>query len=277
MLPETLPDIADADLERFYQIMLARYGYDFRGYAPASLKRRLGTVIKRYGLRDMQALNQRLLMQPDYFERFINEITVSTTEFFRDPSAWRALRLQVLPHFLAQPQIRVWHAGCSTGEEVLSMAILLKEVGLYEKAQLFATDIDVRSLEVAEKAHYPLRYKSLYEQNLQGVLPGVPLHRYAKEEAGQLIFDPVLLKNVRFLRHNLVSEGVFGRFDIVLCRNVLIYFTPPLQEQVVAKLVESLVEGGVLMIGTKESLFWCSSAKKLVAVNETERIYRKKA
>jgi chemotaxis protein methyltransferase CheR len=157
------------------------------------------------------------------------------------------------------------------------MAILLKEVGLYEKAQLFATDIDVRSLEVAEKAHYPLRYKSLYEQNLQGVLPGVPLHRYAKEEAGQLIFDPVLLKNVRFLRHNLVSEGVFGRFDIVLCRNVLIYFTPPLQEQVVAKLVESLVEGGVLMIGTKESLFWCSSAKKLVAVNETERIYRKKA
>ncbi|GIV23805.1 MAG: protein-glutamate O-methyltransferase CheR [Bacteroidia bacterium] len=276
MFPETLPEIADSDLEQFFQIMLTQYGYDFRGYAPASLKRRLGTVLKRYGLADMRTLNQRLLTQPDYCERFINEITVSTTELFRDPSAWIALKTQALPLFLSMPQLRIWHAGASTGEEVLSMAILLTEMGLYDRAQLIATDIDKRSLNQAQKATYPLRNRALYEQNLKTVFPLSSLDKYAREEEGQLVFRQELLRNVLYLQHNLVSEGVFGLFEIVLCRNVLIYFTPELQDRVVMKLVDSLVPGGVLMIGTKESLFWCSAAKRLVAINESERLYRRR-
>lgn len=276
MFPETLPEIADSDLEQFFQIMLTQYGYDFRGYAPASLKRRLGTVLKRYGLSDMRTLNQRLLTQPDYCERFINEITVSTTELFRDPSAWIALKTQALPLFLSMPQLRIWHAGASTGEEVLSMAILLTEMGLYNRAQIIATDIDKRALSQAQKATYPLRNRALYEQNLKAVFPLSSLDKYAREEEGQLVFSQELLRNVRFLQHNLVSEGPFGLFEIVLCRNVLIYFTPELQDRVVTKLVDSLVPGGVLMIGTKESLFWCSAAKRLAAVNESERLYRRR-
>lgn len=277
MLAEILPEVSDAQLERFFQVMLTQYGVDFREYAPASLKRRIGSVMRRYGLSDADVLIQRLLTQPEYFERFLNELTVSTTELFRDPSVWIALRLQVFPFWVSLPQVRIWHAGASTGEEVLSMAILLTEAGLYEKAQILATDIDKRSLEQAAKAAYPLRQRALYEQNFYAVLPGVPFSRYAQEKEGQLAFDPQLLENVRFLSHNLVMDPPFGQFELVMCRNVLIYFTPPLQDRVVTKLVDSLVPGGVLVIGTKESLFWCSAAKRLTGVNEAERIYRKRA
>lgn len=277
MLFEALPEIAEADLERFFQIMQVQFGYDFRGYAPASLKRRLGTVLKRYGLKDLHALNQRLLTQPDYGERFISEITVSTTELFRDPSAWVAFRSQVLPLFAQAPQLRVWHVGASTGEEVLSMAILLKETGLYERAQLYTTDIDTFSLAQAQRARYPLRLKNLYRQNFAAVLPEVPWERYVHEEGNEMVFWPALLERVRFLKHNLVSEAPFASFEVVVCRNLLIYFTPPLQDRVVSQLVDSLMPGGILMIGTKESLFWCAAAKRLAAVNEIERIYRRRS
>ncbi|MEN3041606.1 MAG: protein-glutamate O-methyltransferase CheR [Bacteroidia bacterium] len=276
MLTEALPEISDGELEQFMQIMLTQYGYDFRGYAHASLKRRLGSVLKKYGLSTLSILNRRLLTQPEYVRYFINEITVSTTELFRDPSAWIAFRNQALPLFAALPEIRIWHVGASTGEEVLSMAILLKETGLYNKARIFATDIDEVSIEKATQARYPARLRPLYEQNLQAVLPGKSLSLYAEEAGNQLIFSPDLLQNVRFLRHNIVTENPFGEFEVILCRNLLIYFIPTLQDQVVTKLVSSLVVGGILMIGTKESLFWCSAAKQLTSVNDSERIYRKK-
>lgn len=277
VLAEILPEVSDAQLERFFQVMLTQYGMDFREYAPASLKRRIGSVMRRYGLTDADTLIQRLVTQPEYFERFLNEITVSTTELFRDPSMWVALRVQVLPQFVSLPQLRIWQAGVSTGEEALSLAILLSETGLYEKAQIIATDIDKRSLEQAAKVSYPLRQRALYEQNFYAVLPGVPFSRYAEEKEGQLVFDPQLLRNVQFLPHNLVMDSPFGQFELVMCRNVLIYFTPSLQDRVVTKLVDSLVPGGVLVIGTKESLFWCQAAKRLTGVNEAERIYRKRA
>lgn len=276
MLVELLPEVSDAELEEFMQIMLTQYGYDFREYAPASLKRRLGAVIKKYGIPSLAILYQRLLTQPEYLRYFINEITVSTTELFRDPSVWVALRLQVFPALTDLSEIRIWHVGASTGEEVLSMAILLMETGLYAKAQIFATDIDEVSLEKAKMARYPLRMKGLYQQNFQGVFPSGNFEKYAKEEANQLVFDPALLRNVRFLKHNIVTEEPFGQFDIILCRNLLIYFTPALQDRVVTKLVDSLVPGGILVIGTKESLFWCAAAKRLVPVNEVERIYRRR-
>ncbi|MCS7153163.1 MAG: protein-glutamate O-methyltransferase CheR [Bacteroidia bacterium] len=276
MLAELLPEVSDAELEQFMQVMLTQYGYDFRGYAPASLKRRLGAVIKKYGIPSLTILNQRLLTQPEYLRYFINEITVSTTELFRDPSAWVALRLQVFPALANLSEIRIWHVGASTGEEVLSMAILLVETGLYDKAQIFATDIDEVSLEKAKMARYPLRMKGLYQQNFYGVFPLGNFEKYAKEEANHLVFDPSLLRNVRFVKHNIVTEEPFGQFDIIFCRNLLIYFTPTLQDRVVTKLVDSLVPGGILMIGTKESLFWCAAAKRLTAVNEVERIYRKR-
>lgn len=276
MLEEVLPDIAESDLEAFFQITHTIYGYDFREYARASVLRRLGTILKKYGLPDMKALNQRLLRQKDFFETFLSEFTIGTTELFRDPSAWVALRKQALPLFLSTSQIRVWHAGTSTGEEVLSLAILLTEIGLYPRAQIFATDIDQKALQTAPRARYPLRYKRAYQENFQQVLPDVPFSRYAREEGAELVFDPQLLRHVTFLRHNLTSDEPFARFEMILCRNVLIYFTPELQDRVIQKFIRALVPGGILMIGTKESLFWCKEAEKTLApVNNLERIYRR--
>jgi len=278
MQEEVLPEIAEADLEAFFQIMHSVYGYDFRDYARASVLRRLGTIFKKYGLSDMKALNQRLLKQREFFETFLNEFRIGATELFRDPSAWVALRKQVLPLFMTTTQIRVWHAGASTGEEVLSLAILLTEAGLYSRAQIYATDIDPKTLAIAPRARYPLRHKRLYMENFQQVLPDVPFSKYAHEEGNELVFDPRLLENVRFLKHNLVSDEPFSRFELILCRNVLIYFTPELQDRVIRKFIRALVPGGVLMIGTKESLFWCKEAEKtLVPINNLERLYRRQA
>jgi chemotaxis protein methyltransferase CheR len=278
MQEEVLPDISESDLETFFQIMHAVYGYDFREYARASVLRRLGTIFKKYGLPDMKALNQRLLKQRDFFETFLHEFRIGATELFRDPSAWVALRKQVLPLFMANQQIRIWHAGASTGEEVLSLAILLTEMGLYSRSQIYATDIDPKTLQIAPKARYPLRHKRLYMENFQQVLPDVPFSKYAREEGNELVFDPQLLQNVRFLRHNLVSDEPFSRFEMILCRNVLIYFTPELQDRVIRKFIQALVPGGILMIGTKESLFWCKEAEKaFVPINSIERLYRRQA
>ncbi len=278
MQEEVLPEIAEADLEAFFQIMHSVYGYDFRDYARASVLRRLGTIFKKYGLPNMKALNQRLLKQKEFFETFLNEFRIGATELFRDPSAWVALRQQVLPLLITTTQIRVWHAGASTGEEVLSLAILLTEAGLYSRAQIYATDIDPKTLAIAPRARYPLRHKRLYMENFQQVLPGVPFSKYAHEEGNELVFDPRLLENVRFLKHNLVSDEPFSRFELILCRNVLIYFTPELQDRVIRKFIRALVPGGVLMIGTKESLFWCKEAEKtLVPINNLERLYRRQA
>jgi len=278
MQEEVLPEIAEADLEAFFQIMHSVYGFDFRDYARASVLRRLGTILKKYGLPDMRALNQRLLKQREFFETFLNEFRIGATELFRDPTAWVALRKQVLPLFVATPQIRVWHAGASTGEEVLSLAILLTEAGLYSRAQIYATDIDPRTLAIAPRARYPLRHKRLYMENFQQVLPDVPFSKYVHDEGNEMVFNPSLLENVRFLRHNLVSDEPFSRFELILCRNVLIYFTPELQDRVIRKFIRALVPGGVLMIGTKESLFWCKEAEKiLVPINNLERLYRRQA
>ncbi len=278
MQEEVLPEIAEADLEAFFQIMHSVYGFDFRDYARASVLRRLGTILKKYGLPDMRALNQRLLKQREFFETFLNEFRIGATELFRDPTAWVALRKQVLPLFVATTQIRVWHAGASTGEEVLSLAILLTEAGLYSRAQIYATDIDPRTLAIAPRARYPLRHKRLYMENFQQVLPDVPFSKYVHDEGNEMVFNPSLLENVRFLRHNLVSDEPFSRFELILCRNVLIYFTPELQDRVIRKFIRALVPGGVLMIGTKESLFWCKEAEKiLVPINNLERLYRRQA
>lgn len=276
MLEETLPTIADQELEEFFQITHTIYGFDFREYARASLLRRLGTFLKKYAIPSLSALNHRLLSQRDFFDVFLSEITVSTTELFRDPAAWVAFRKQALAYFLTLPQIRIWHAGVSTGEEALSMAILLKETGLYEKTTLYATDIDARSLSIAAKARYPLRNRKLFEQNLAQVLPDVSLESYMQVEGNEMVFSQDLFRNVTFMRHNLVTDEPFMKFDMIFCRNVLIYFTPELQGRVVKKLLQALVLGGVLVIGTKESLFWSQEAnEKLVPINHLERIYRR--
>jgi chemotaxis protein methyltransferase CheR len=195
---------------------------------------------------------------------------------FRDPSFWRELRDHIIPNILLNHNtINIWHAGCSSGEEVFSMAILLKEMGIHDKAKIIATDIDKVILQKAKSGIYPLKNMELNEKNYIRFQGTSSLYKYFKDENGRAIMDKSLVENVSFREHDLVQGIVFNKFDLILCRNVMIYFNQTLQNQVLKKHHESLFKYGYLIIGSKESLIWCEIANKFIVVNNEEKIYKK--
>lgn len=266
-----------SDLQDLANAILAKYGYDFTNYAMSSFKRRILFVMKKRGFQDIAQLKKAILKDPTFFEQFIVDITVNTTELFRDPSFWRALREQVFPVLAEKPEFNIWHAACSSGEEVISMAILLREYGILDKANIYATDINTVVLQQAQQAKYPRRYIEQFEANYKEVNPhGNLSHYYTLVNGGEMIqFDLSLIEKVKFKHHDLVVDKPFFKFDLILCRNVMIYFNQKLQDAVLDLLHASLFLGGYLAIGTKESLIWCKSADKFEEVNAHERIYRK--
>lgn len=266
-----------SDLQDLTYAILAKYGYDFTNYAMSSFKRRILFVMKKRGFQEIGQLKKAILKDPSFFEQFIVDITVNTTELFRDPSFWVALREQVLPVLNEKPEFNIWHAACSSGEEVISMAILLEESGMREKANIYATDINMVVLQQAQQARYPKRYIDQFEENYKAVNPHGDLSRYYSPVKGTdlIQFSPTLIEKVRFKHHDLVVDKPFFKFDLILCRNVMIYFNQKLQDAVLDLLHASLFLGGFLAIGTKESLIWCKSADKFEEVNAHERIYRK--
>ncbi len=285
---DNTPDIEIADLRRLTQLIKDKYDYDFKDYAMSSFKRRIKRVIDLYRFKDVGKLISVLETTPDFFEEFISEITVNVTEMFRDPSFWKVLKDQILPNILMNhDSISIWHAGCSSGEEVYSMAILLKEMGVLEKSKLVATDIDAAIIAKAKRAAYPLKNMELNSKNYARFLKdsaklGEPnedesklLVKYYKEVGNEAVLDPSLTANVTFRRHDLVQGPIFSKFDLVLCRNVMIYFNQTLQNNVLNKLHESLFKYGYLIIGSKESLIWCEIANKFIVVNNEEKVYKK--
>jgi chemotaxis protein methyltransferase CheR len=207
---------------------------------------------------------------------FLEEVTVNTTELFRDPGFWRLLRDEIIPAIqLNNKNFRVMHAGCSSGEEVVSMAILLKEMGIHENVTLFATDIDTVILEKAKAAAYPLKSMELNEKNYIRYEGLAKLKDYYQEENGKAIFNRELFKNVTFRKYDLVTGDVFNKFDLILCRNVMIYFNQTLQNEVLKKFHTSLFKYGYLCIGNKESVIWCDYANRFIVVNHEEKVYKK--
>ena len=195
---------------------------------------------------------------------------------FRDPSFWRILRDDIIPNILLNHKnINIWHAGCSSGEEVLSMAILLKEMDILDKARIIATDVDRVILDKAKKATYPLKNMELNEKNYIRFQGTESLSNYYTIHNNHAVMDPSLIQNVSFREHDLVRGGVFNKFDLVLCRNVMIYFNQNLQNEVLKKLHECLFKYSYLVIGSKESLIWCEIANKFIVVNNEEKIYKK--
>jgi chemotaxis protein methyltransferase CheR len=271
-----MQDIEIADLRKLTEIIKEKYGYDFTNYAMSSFKRRILRILELYKINSVDFLIKRLKEEPKFFEEFISEITVNVTEMFRDPSFWREVRDHIIPNILLNHNsVNIWHAGCSSGEEVYSMVILLKEMGILDKAKIIATDIDKVILEKARSGIIPVKNMELNEKNYIRYQGTDTLDKYFKEENGKAVMDKALLESVSFREHDLVRGNVFNKFDLILCRNVMIYFNQTLQNAVLKKLHESMFKYGYLIIGSKESLIWCEIANKFIVVNNEEKIYKK--
>lgn len=270
-----MQDIDIADLKRISEFIYQKYNYDFRNYAMSSFKRRVLRIMELKKL-TVDTLIKKLTDSPPFINEFLDELTVNVTEMFRDPSFWRVMREEIIPAILLNhKQFKIWHAGCSSGEEVLSMCIMLKEMGILHDVTLIATDLDTNILERAKAATYPVKNMELNEKNYIRFQGTGSFKNYYKEENGMAVFDKNLLINVSFRKHDLVMGDIFNKFDLILCRNVMIYFNQGLQNEVLKKFHESLFKYSYLSIGSKESLIWCDYASRFIVVNNEEKIYKK--
>jgi chemotaxis protein methyltransferase CheR len=266
--------LTDAELELFIQTIYEYYGYDFSGYSRASFRRRVERLMKLNVKGGFSELLTRIRLEPEYFESAVAELTVNVTEMFRDPAFFKVLREQILPSLDAKPLIRIWHAGCSTGEEVFSVAILLKELGLLNKSLLYATDLSPDVLQIAKKGIYPQRFMNDYAANYRESGGKDDFSKFYSANYGLAKFSDEFLRRMVFSHHNLVSDRSFNEFDLILCRNVLIYFDKDLQNQVIELFDSSLSQLGYLALGSKESLKFSSPSKKYEQL-DGEKIWRK--
>ena len=268
-------NIANEEIEILLNDVFEKYGYDFTEYTHASLKRRINRLYSLDRFPSFAEFRYQIRSDESYFSRFIEQITVTVTEMFRDPSFYKLLREQVLPVLGTYPLIRIWHAGCSTGEEVYSMAILLKEANLYNKALIYATDLNPSVLEKAGKGIFPLSQMKQYSENY--ILSGGKEDFSKYYTAGYDIarFDPGLSRKMIFSMHNLVSDKSFNEFQLILCRNVMIYFDRELQVKVFNLFDQSLEALGFLALGDKETLRFSSIAPKFKAIDAKEKVWRK--
>jgi chemotaxis protein methyltransferase CheR len=279
------PDVVGADpaheelerleVELLLEAVYRRYGFDFREYAPASLKRRLWRRMTAEGLRTVTQLQDRLLHDPASMERLLLDLSINVTSMFRDPSFYVAFREHVVPSLHTYPFTRIWCAGCSTGEEVYSLAILLQEEGLYDRARIYATDINEQVLATAREGVFPLEKMKQYTQNYIRAGGTSEFSEYYVAAYEGARFSRSLTENVVFAQHNLASDRAFNEFNVIVCRNVMIYFDKALQTRVHGLFYESLETFGVLALGHKESVAFTPYAESYEVVQAAERIYRK--
>jgi len=270
-----ISDIDLKDLRAIITVVKDTHGFDFSEYAISSFKRRILRIFEVFNFNSADELILKIKNDKVFYEKFLKEVTVNTTEMFRDPSFWRYLKEKVLPPLAKNSNIRIWHAASSSGEEVYSMAILLKEMNLYDKAIIHASDINEDVLATAKSGVYYLRNMPLNEDNYQRFEGVKKLEDYYKVEGDKVKFDPGLIKNVNFRTFDLVQGTPFSKFDIILCRNVLIYFNLELQDRVVQMFSSCLYSGGHLGIGSKETISWCKSAKNYKVESIEEKVYKK--
>jgi chemotaxis protein methyltransferase CheR len=272
--PQTI--IKDQEIEVLLNTLLSLYGYDFRAYSKASLRRRLERVYSIYQFGDFEAFLDKLRKDGDFFKKLVEEITVNVTEMLRDPGFYRTIREKVLPQLATYPFIRIWHAGCSTGEEVYSMAILLEESGLLQKSLLYATDINPLVIEKARTGIFPMSMMQKYSDNYTHSGGKRDFSTYYTANYNLAKFDEHLKQRMIFSTHNLVSDHSFNEFQLIFCRNVMIYFEKDLQTKVLHLFDNSLNELGFLALGNKESIKFSPLASRYVQIDKQEKIWRKK-
>jgi len=264
------------EIELFIEAIFRCHGYDFRNYNKAHIKRRLLFRLSALGLKSISELQHKVLHEADFVDIVLKDLSINVTEMYRDPSFYAGLRKEVVPLLKTYPFIKIWHAGCATGEEVYSFAILLKEEGLYDRAQIYATDFNPLVLETAKKGIYPINRIKEYTSNYQmaGGLNSFSDYYFARYDA--VIFNQDLKKNIVFAEHNLATDSVFAEVNLIICRNVLIYFNKELQNKVIRLFTDSLTKGGFLGLGSKENLMFTEMVDQYVVIDAKEKIYKKK-
>lgn len=268
-------EIEIADIRKLTEVMKEKYNYDFSNYAMSSFRRRIQRVLELYKISSVDALLKRLQDEPRFVKEFVSEVTVNVTEMFRDPAFFKALREKVVPILRTYPYVRVWNAGCSTGEETFSLAIVLAEEGLLERSRIYATDMNDDVLARAHEGAFPLEKMKRYTENYQRAGGTGDFSRYYAVDGDRAVFSASLVDGAVFAPHNLAQDGSFNEFQLVVCRNVLIYFGRPLQERVHDLFLESLARFGVLALGHKESVI-ASHEDRYEVLDPTEKLYRRK-
>ena len=265
----------DIEIRLLIEAIYLKYSYDFRDYSGASVKRRVAHALRQFECPTISALQERVLHDPAAFMQLLQFLTIPVSEMFRDPSHFLAIRQEVVPILRTYPSIKIWIAGCSTGEEVYSTAILLREEGLLDRTIIYATDLNPHSLEKAQQGIYSMESVRAYTQNYQRAGGQSAFSDYYTSAYEYAIFDKSLRENVTFADHSLATDSVFSETQLISCRNVLIYFNKKLQDRAFGLFHESLCHRGFLVLGSKETLDFSSHSSKFDPLVKQERIYRK--
>lgn len=268
-------DIVELEIGLLVSAVKQAHGYDFSGYASASLTRRLVAWLGKSGFDSFGAATSALLRDALLCRALVEDVTVNVSDMFRDPPFFKALREEVLPHLRTYPHARIWVAGCAGGEEVMSLAILLREEGMDQQCRIYATDLNESVLERARQGMFELRDMQRYTKNYQLAGGCAAFSDYYVARYGRALFDPALLRNVVFAAHNLATDADFSEMQLILCRNVMIYFKPALKERLLSLFDGCLTPGGFLCLGTKETLEQRGIAPRYREVAAPVRIYRK--
>jgi chemotaxis protein methyltransferase CheR len=267
------PERIEVDL--LLEAVYRRYHYDFRGYARASLRRRLWRRAHQERVRTLSGLQERVLHDPGTMDRLLGDLSINVTEMFRDPGFFAAVREKVIPIMRTYPYVRVWNAGCSTGEETFSLAILFEEEGLLDRTRIYATDMNEDVVGRARSGVFPLDQMRRYTENYLKAGGTADLSRYYRVVGDEAIFSPQLVEGAVFAQHNLAQDGAFNEFHLVVCRNVMIYFGRTLQERVHDLFLGSLARFGILGLGRKESIASSTHEEAYDVLDATEKLYRR--
>lgn len=276
VVDEPLDADFDLELKLLLEGVYLKYQHDFRHYAFASLRRRVRQAMGRFGCRTVSQLQDRILHEPAVFAQMLQYFTVQLSEMFRDPAYYQALRQEVVPLLQTYPSVKIWVAGCSSGEEVWSIAILLAEEGLLERTLIYATDINPEALRAAEAGVYPLDRIAQYSDNYRAAGGKQSLSDYYTAGYDGAVFDRALRRHMVFADHSLATDTVFSEVHLVSCRNVLIYFNNALQDRAIGLFKDALVHRGFLGLGSKESLRFTSYADAFVELSAAERVYQRR-
>ncbi len=275
-MKDEIKEIEDLEIALLLEGVYRRYGYDFRDYSLAHIRRRLRHRLELSGLVDFGAMLHRVLSERDFFEQLLRDLSINVTEMFRDPAAYRRVRREVIPLLRTYPFVKIWHAGCATGEEVYSMAILLEEEGLLPRCRIYATDFNQVALKKAREGIYPLEFARQYSANYQKSGGRASLSDYYRTDNEHMLLKGRLREQVVFADHNLVTDSVFSEVQLVVCRNVVIYFNRDLQERIFQTFHDSLCPGGLLWLGSKESLKLLRIGEKFGDLYPDEKIFKKR-
>jgi len=271
-----IEDTSELEISLILEAIYQKYGYDFRQYSKAHINRRIKNKMRMSGLEDISHFQNKVLNEEIFANELLQDLSITVTEMFRDQDFYRSLRENVIPILKTYPFIKIWHAGCATGEEAYSMAIILQEEGLYDRTTIYATDFNQQALNRAKEGIFSNALMREYTSNYQLSGGKEPFSSYYTSSHDNIIMNQSLKKNIVWANHNLVIDSVFAEVHLILCRNVLIYFDVNLQNKVQKLFYGSLVNGGILCLGSKESLRFTDFFERYSELDKKQRIFKKK-